>query len=371
MKIAVFRESAEGERRVALAPSNIRVLKELGLEVVVESGAGEAAGWPDAAFREEGAQVADSRSSLLDGARVLLRIRPPQVEEARELPRGGLQISFLSPRAEGVAEALASEGVDAVAMERVPRSTRAQRMDALSSQATCAGYVAVLRAARHLPRFLPMLTTAAGTIRPARFLVLGAGVAGLQAIATARRLGAQVQGYDIRTAAAEQVRSLGATFLQAELPEEAEVEGGYARELSGSEEERQAQLLAEHVPRADAVISTAQIPGRPAPVLITREMVERMKSGAVVVDLAAETGGNCELTRPGETVRHGQVSILGPVHAASDLPQHASEMYGRNVSALLGHLVQEGELVLSLDDEICDAMLAVLNGRIRSPGDRE
>lgn len=371
MEITVLRESEQGERRVALAPANLHPLKEAGLSVGVESGAGEGAGWSDEDYRQAGARVEASRERLLSEPRVVLGVRPPGPETLDDLPAGTLLVSFLSPSNHDLPEELARRKIDGLALERMPRTTRAQRMDALSSQATVAGYRATLLAAHHLPRFLPMLTTAAGTIRPARFLVLGAGVAGLQAIATARRLGARVQGYDIRAAAAEQVRSLGATFLEAELPGEAEAEGGYARELSGTEEERQLQLLGDHVPKADAVITTAQIPGRSAPILVTSRMVEEMSPGSVVVDLAAETGGNCQLSEPGRTSTHYGVTIAAPIHLASELAQHASEMFGRNVTALLEHLTQDGELRLPLDDDIVDSTLVARNGRTRSRGDRD
>lgn len=371
MQIVVLQERREGERRVALPPSHISALLEHGFTLRLEAGAGEAAGWSDEEYKEAGAAVVRSSEALFDGVHIALRVRPPTVREVDGLPQGVVLVSFLSPSPEDdLLEALARRGVDAVALERVPRITRAQRMDALSSQATVAGYAAVLLAARHLPRFLPMLTTAAGTIRPARVLVLGAGVAGLQAIATARRLGARVAGYDIRAAAAEQVRSLGATFVEAELPEEAEAEGGYARALDQSEGERQLELLGQHVPRADVVITTAQIPGRPAPRLITRDMVEAMATGSVVVDLAAETGGNCELSRPGETVQHGGVTLCAPLDLPSHVAQDASRMFGTNLDALLRHLAPEGTLELDLDDEIVDAVLAVHDGGLHTPSQR-
>ena len=363
----------QGERRVALGPGHLPALLEAGFEVVVESGAGRGCGWSDEAYSDAGASLAPDRASLFRGARLVVAVRPPGIAELDGAEPGTLLVSFLSPGAEeGLLPALADRGIDAAALERVPRTTRAQSMDALSSQATAAGYTAVLLGAARLSRFLPMLTTAAGTIRPATVLVLGAGVAGLQAIATARRLGARVQGYDIRAAAAEQVQSLGATFLHADLPGDAEVEGGYARALGESESERQLAFLAQHVARADLVITTAQIPGRPAPLLITRAMVEAMAPGSVIVDLASETGGNCELSRPGESTRHGGVSIEAPIHPASGPAQHASEMLGRNVTALLVHLRDgEGGLRFDPSDPIIDAVLTVRGGRRRSPGDPE
>lgn len=367
MNVAVLREEVPGERRVALAPFHVPPLGERGLEVHVEAGAGAAAGWSDHEYRGAGARIIDERATLLADARLALRVRPPEAGGVDELPEGILQISFLAPSSSpDLLDRLAQRGADAIALERVPRITRAQSMDALSSQATASGYAAVLLGTRRLPRFLPMLTTAAGTIRPSRVLVLGAGVAGLQAIATARRLGARVQAYDIREAAAEQVRSLGATFLAAELPEKAEVEGGYARALEETEEERQMELLGRHVPKADLVVTTAQIPGRAAPRLVTREMVEAMAPGSVVVDLAGDTGGNCELSEPGETVKHGGVTVEAPLNLPSMVAQDASRMFGNNVSALLRLLVPEGTLELSTDDEIVDAVLAVRKGRVRT-----
>ncbi len=365
MDLALLKETREGESRVALVPDHLEAFTKLGFRIRVQSGAGAAAGWTDQEYAEAGAVVAEDAAAAVEGARVVVKVLPPGPDEVARMPQGSLLVSFLSPAEPDPVPALVERGVDALALERVPRTTRAQRMDALSSQATAVGYVGALLAASHLTRFLPMLTTAAGTIPPARVLVLGAGVAGLQAIATARRLGARVRAYDIRAAAAEQVQSLGATFVQAALPEEAEVEGGYARELSGSEEERQHALLMEEVPAADAVITTAQIPGRPAPKLITAGMVERMAPGSVIVDLAADTGGNCEVSRPGETIHHGPATIVAPLQPASRLPQDASRMLGRNIAALLKEMVKEGDLVVSEEDDIVDAALVVREGRHR------
>lgn len=377
MKIALLREAHSSERRVAFAPSHLPALQKLGFELRVETEAGVRAGWTDEDYRAAGAEVCPDRASALSGAICVVMVRPPAsgadgaANQVTALPEGILLIGFLSPGAgPELLEALAARRVSAIAMERIPRTTRAQRMDALSSQATAAGYRAVLLAATHLPRFLPMLTTAAGTIRPARVTVLGAGVAGLQAIATARRLGAIVQGYDIRAAAAEQVQSLGATFLSEEeevLPEGAEAEGGYARALEASETDRQLAFLGRHLPKADVVITTAQIPGRAAPLLVTRAAVEAMRPGSVVVDLAAETGGNCELSQPGETIVHQGVTILAPTDLPSGVAQHASEMYGNNLLALLKHLAPEGTLTLDPDDEIVNPVLVVHDGRVRTP----
>ncbi len=376
MEIAVLRERHPLERRVALAPSQISPLEALGIQVRVEAGAGTRAGWSDEEYRAAGARVEDDLGALLEDVACVLKIRPPrdgsdgEADEVARLPSGSLLISFLSPgEPPGLLEALASREVSAIAMERMPRTTRAQRMDALSSQASAGGYRAVLLAATQLPRFFPMLTTAAGTIPPAKVIVLGAGVAGLQAIATARRLGASVQGYDIRSAAAEQVRSLGATFLEEDEEEaaleEAETEGGYARALQETERDRQLAFLARHVPKADVVITTAQIPGRPAPLLVTREMVEEMAAGSVVIDLAGESGGNCELSRAGETVEHGGVTILAPIDLPAGVAQHSSRMYGTNLTAVLQHLVEDGELQLDLEDEIVDAVLVTHGSTVR------
>lgn len=373
MRLAVLRENDPKERRVALAPAHVPALTQAGWEVLVEEGAGGAADWGDEAYREGGAEVVADRSALLHNVDCVVKVRPPEFggkrDEVGQLPAGCILVSFLSPGAPPeLVEQLAEHGISAMALERIPRTTRAQRMDALSSQATAAGYRAVLLAAEHLPRFFPMLTTAAGTMRPARVTVLGAGVAGLQAIATARRLGAVVQGYDIRSAAAEQVRSLGATFLEDDDDaEDAEGEGGYARALGVSERERQLDLLGKHLPKADVVITTAQIPGRPAPRLVTREVIEAMSPGSVVVDLAGETGGNCELSVAGKEVHHQGVTILAPVDLPSGVAQHASQMLGTNVSALLALLVEDGTLRIDLEDDILDSVLVTYERNVRIP----
>jgi H+-translocating NAD(P) transhydrogenase subunit alpha len=376
--IALLRETGAGERRVALAPSHLKSLARIQISVVVETGAGEGAGFPDAAYEEAGARIAPSAREAAGGAALALRVRPPSLEhpttgdEVQALPEGGVLVSLLSPGEDaGLTAALEARGITALALERVPRTTRAQRMDVLSSQATVAGYVAVLRAAQTLPRFFPMLTTAAGTIPPARVLVLGAGVAGLQAIATARRLGAAVTGYDVRPAAQEQIGSLGARILKEEgAATAAEGAGGYARSLSTDEATRQLEFLARHVADFDVILTTAQIPGRAAPRLITRAMVESMKPGSVVLDLAGETGGNCELSRPGSVVVHGGVTVDAPLSLPSTLPWHASEMWGRNVIALLEHLVRDGALHLDPSDDIASAM-AVTRGPAFPPSASE
>jgi H+-translocating NAD(P) transhydrogenase subunit alpha len=352
VRVAVPKETAPGERRVALVPETVARLAEAGLEVAVETGAGEAAAFTDDAYREAGATMVADRNELLRDAGVVVRVQKPSAEEAAALPEGSVLIGFLEPLTdrEGI-ERLAARGITGFAMESIPRITRAQPMDALSSQATVSGYKAVLLAADRLPKFFPMLMTAAGTVAPAKVLVLGAGVAGLQAIATARRLGAVVSAFDVRPAVKEQVESLGATFLDLGVVGE-ETEGGYARELTEEEQGRQQSALAERIPEFDVVITTALVPGRPAPKLIPATAVQAMRPGSVVVDLAAEAGGNCELTEPGEEVVRDGVTIIGLTNLPSTMPSHASQLYSKNVGALLGHLVSEGELNLDFEDEI-------------------
>jgi NAD(P) transhydrogenase subunit alpha len=350
MRIGVPTESAAGERRVALVPDVARRLAGEGFEVVVEAGAGTAASFTDAAFVEAGATVGSADDVW--GADAVVKVQKPSAEEVTRLREGALLIGFLQPLtdAEGL-ERLRARGVAAFAMESIPRITRAQPMDALSSQSTVSGYKAVLLAADRLPKFFPMLMTAAGTVAPAKVLVLGAGVAGLQAIATARRLGAVVSGFDVRPVVREQVESLGATFLDLGIHGE-ETEGGYARELSPEEQRRQQEALEQRIPDFDVVITTALIPGRPAPKLIPAGAVGGMRPGSVIVDLAAENGGNCELTEPGsEVVREG-VTIVGLTNLPADMPFHASQLYARNVMAVLTHLAPKGELRLDFDDEI-------------------
>jgi proton-translocating NAD(P)+ transhydrogenase subunit alpha len=365
MRIAVPKETAAGERRVALVPDNVARLVKQGHEVRVERGAGTAAGFPDAAYEAAGASLLAGAAQAVEGAAVVARVRAPDAREVEELPPGALVVGLLAPHRSGpILERLAARGVHAMAMERVPRTTRAQSMDALSSQAMLAGYKAVLLGAAALPRILPMMTTAAGTLAPAKAFVVGAGVAGLQAIATARRLGAVVSAFDVRPAVKEQVSSLGAAFV--EVPQvAAEGAGGYAKELDASEQERVLAAIAGHVKDVDLVVTTAQVPGKPAPRLLTAAMVRSMRPGSVVVDLAADTGGNCELTRPGETVVEGGVSLLGPVDLPSSVPAHASQLYGRNVMTLLQHLAKDGALRLDPEDEIAGPMLVVHAGNVR------
>jgi NAD(P) transhydrogenase subunit alpha len=348
VRIGVPRELEPGERRVALVPDAVTRLAPGGFEVVLEPGAGAAASFPDDAYAAAGASVSDS----VWEADAVAKVRKPTADEVRRLRSGQVLVGFLEPLTDHAGiERLAERGVHAFAMESIPRITRAQPMDALSSQATVSGYKSVLVAADRLPRFFPMLMTAAGTVAPAKVLVLGAGVAGLQAIATAHRLGAVVAGFDVRPVVREQVESLGATFLDLGIIGE-ETAGGYARELTEEEQQRQQAALEERIPDYDVAITTALVPGRAAPRLIPAGAVARMRPGSVIVDLAAETGGNCELTVPGEIVEREGVTIVGLTNLPSTMPFHASQLYARNVSALLQHLAPEGELVLDWDDEI-------------------
>lgn len=362
MRVSVPRESGPGEHRVALTPETVTKLTGNGFEIVVERGAGVLAGFPDELYEDAGAELAH-RPEHLDAAEGVLRVGRPPVEEIAALPAGTVLVGFLQPLTdqEGIAR-LEERGVVAFAMESIPRITRAQSMDALSSQATVAGYKGVLLAADRSPKLFPMMMTAAGTIAPARVLVLGAGVAGLQAIATARRLGAVVSAFDVRPAVAEQVESLGATFLDLGIRGE-ETEAGYARELSAEQQEAQQRALDERIPDFDIVITTAAVPGRPAPRLIPAAAVESMKPGSVIVDLASDTGGNCELTSPGHEIAHAGVTIVGFTNVPSLMPQDASRLYARNVVSLLEHLAPGGELALDFSDEITSG--ACVAGRPR------
>jgi NAD(P) transhydrogenase subunit alpha len=365
MRIAVTTETSPGERRVALVPDNVVKLVRDGHEVRVEHGAGAGAGIPDPAYASAGAILVAAREDVLAGAAIVARVRPPDPALAEAIPPGAALVALLAPDRNGPLLArLAARGVTALALERVPRITRAQAMDVLSSQASIAGYKAVLLGAAALPRILPMMTTAAGTLAPARVFVLGAGVAGLQAIATARRLGGVVSAYDVRAAAAEQVRSLGATFVA--TPEaSAEGRGGYAQELGAAEQQRVLAAVAAHLPSADLVVTTALVPGRPAPRLITLPMLATLRPGSVVVDLAADAGGNCEATVAGETVTVGGVTVIAAADLAATVPFHASQMFGRNVAALLAHVGRGGALTLDPADEIVGPMLVVHGGEVR------
>jgi NAD(P) transhydrogenase subunit alpha len=348
MRVGVPRETAAGERRVALVPESVPKLTQQGLEVAVERGAGHEASFLDEAYRDVGAELVDSAFA----ADLVVKVAPPSEGEVAALRDGAVLIGFLAPLSdpEGI-ERLRASGVTAFAMESIPRITRAQPLDALSSQATVAGYKAALLAAEQLPRFFPMLMTAAGTVAPAKVLVLGAGVAGLQAIATARRLGAVVTGFDVRPVVKEQVESLGAKFLELSVRGE-ETEGGYAKELTPEQQAQQQEELAERIAEFDAVVTTALVPGRPAPRLIPASAVEAMRPGSVIVDLASEAGGNCELTTPGAITVEHDVTIVGLTNLASTMPYHASQLYSRNVTALLQLLVEDGELKLDWSDEI-------------------
>lgn len=364
MNVAVLKETREGERRVAQVPDTVARLTKTGVAVWVEQGAGTCAGFDDAAYEKVGAKVVPSAAIALEGAQVVLKVQAPTEAEVEALPSGSLLIAFV-PSA--LRPSLAARKVNVLAMEKVPRTTRGQAVDALSSQATVAGYKAVLMGADRLPRLLPMMTTAAGTLTPGKALILGAGVAGLQAIATAHRLGAQVSAFDVRAAVKEQIQSLGAKFIEIDGLANAEGAGGYAKEVGQDEQARILSTLSKAVPQADLVITTAAIPGRAAPRLITAEMVKAMRSGSVIVDLAAEAGGNCELTRVGEDVvtPHG-VTILGPKNLASSMPMHASMMYSKNVLTLLQLCItKDAALALPLEDDLVAAMLVAHDGVVR------
>ncbi len=365
MHIAVPNETVPGENRVALTPESAMRLVKAGHHVRVQSGAGIRAGFSDAAYEAAGVVMADAASLFAD-AELVCRVQPPSPAEIAELPEGCTLLALLAPgRGDAALRLLAARRITALALERVPRISRAQSMDVLSSQSTVAGYKAVLVGAAALPKFLPMLTTAAGNVSPSRVFVIGAGVAGLQAIATARRLGGVVSAFDVRPAAREQIQSLGATFVATELVTAgAEAVGGYAAAQSDVDAQRTRDALAAHLRDVDLVITTAQIPGRPAPRLITADMVAAMRTGSVIVDLAAESGGNCELTRAGETVQAGGVSIIGPVDLPATVPYHASQMFGKNILALAMHLSRDGALVVDPADEITAPMIVVRDGQL-------
>jgi H+-translocating NAD(P) transhydrogenase subunit alpha len=367
MKIGVPKETAAGERRVALVPEAVKKLVGQGLDVVVERGAGDGALIPDAVYEEAGATLADAAAAW--AADVVVKVAPPSAEESARLGSESVLIGFLAPLSGGAGvRAIASSGATSFAMEAVPRISRAQSMDALSSQSNVSGYRAALVGAQEMGRFYPMLMTAAGTIRPATVLVLGAGVAGLQAIATARRLGAMVQGFDVRAAVKEQVESLGAHFLEFDLGGDLEGAGGYAKELTPEQQARQQELMAEAIGKVDVVITTALVPGRRAPILVTEEAVKKMKPGSVIVDLAGEAGGNCELTEPGETVIKYGVKIVAPLNLPSTMAEHASQLYARNIQSLLELMIDEGALKLDFDDEIIAGACVTRGGEIVHEG---
>jgi NAD(P) transhydrogenase subunit alpha len=358
MRIAVPRERAPREARVALVPESVSKLVKAGASIAIERDAGLAAGFPDAQYQSAGATIAADFAATAAGADLVCKVQPPTAEEGAKLPDGGALVSLWQPAGSAdVLAALARRNVRVLGLERVPRITRAQSMDVLSSQATVSGYKAVLIGATALPKMLPMLTTAAGTLAPARCFVIGAGVAGLQAIATARRLGAVVSAFDVRAAAQEQIQSLGATPLKVDVGGDGEGAGGYAKAQSEEQAARTQAAIARHIAGMDLVITTAAIPGKPAPILITENAARGMKTGSVIVDLAAETGGNCACTRAGETVDVNGVHIIGPVNLPSQAAFHASQMLSRNILTLIQHLTKENALVLDLNDEITGAML--------------
>jgi len=364
VKVATPKERAQDERRVALVPDTAAKLKAAGLDLTVEEGAGAAAFFSDNEYEKAGVVVVKDASSLLEDADAVLKVQAPAVGEIDLIKKGAVLISFLQPATQGdIVRALAKRGVTAFSLELVPRISRAQSMDALSSQASAAGYKAVLMAAARLGKFFPMMMTAAGTVAPARVLVMGAGVAGLQAIATARRLGAVVSAYDVRPAVKEEVQSLGATFIELPL-ETQEGEGGYAREQSEEFLRKQRELIGEHIAKSDVVITTAAIPGRRAPLLVTADMVGGMRHGSVIVDLAADTGGNVELTKAGEELEVGGVSIIGTRNVPSTMPLHASQLYARNVANLLLHLVKDGAVHLDFEDEITKGSCVTHGGEL-------
>ena len=365
MRIGVPKEIAANERRVALTPDVAGRLAKGGFEVVLERGAGTAAFFPDAAYSAVGATVGD-RAGVLGQADVVLHVQAPAAADVARYREGAALVALIQPASDAaLVQQLAQRKLTAFSPILLPRITRAQPMDVLSSQATIAGYKAVLLAASATGRVFPMLVTAAGTLTAARVLVLGAGVAGLQAIATARRLGAIVSAFDVRPAVKEQVQSLGAVFLEMTIDEHAETAGGYAKELSEEQHKKELAFLAAAVKDADVVITTAAIPGKRAPVLVTRAAVEGMKPGSVIVDLAAETGGNCELTEPGSEIVRNGVSILGPLNLPSSVPLHASQMYAKNLAAFLGHIVQEGKLRLDFEDQIIRDTCLTHAGEVR------
>jgi len=368
IQISVPREVRAGEQRVALVPDVVKRLAQDYLEFNIQSGAGELIGYTDADYAQA-TIIADSQE-LLGKADITLMVNPPTHEQIAQLKQGSVLIGYLNPHSDLERFTLLKDKqISAFSMELIPRISRAQAMDALSSQASIAGYKAVLLGANILGKFFPMLTTAAGTIRPSKVLVIGAGVAGLQAIATARRLSANLEGYELRAAVKEQVESLGAKFVDIEI--KAEGSGGYARELTDEERQQQQAILAKHVAAADVVVSTAAIPGRPSPRIISTEMVEGMRGGSVIVDLAAEGGGNCELTRINETVVHNGVKIYGPVNVPSMVGNHASELYAKNLLNFLELLISDGAINIDLEDEIINASLITHDGQIHHAGIKE
>lgn len=370
MIIAVPKETAALEKRVALAPDSVKKLVDRGIDVQIEKDAGLAAHFSNETYKEAGGKVVENRSELFSKVDLILAVQAPQENDIQNMPEASVVICFLDPFQKGeTVDLLKKKKITALAMETIPRISRAQSMDALSTMSSIAGYKAALMAADTLDRYMPMMMTAAGTIPPAKVLVLGAGVAGLQAIATSKRLGAAVEAFDIRPAVKEQVESLGAKFVEVpEMDEDTETAGGYAKALSEDKQERQRQVIHEHVKKSDIVITTALIPGKPAPLLITEEMVKDMPQGGIIVDIAAEQGGNCALTKAGETVEVNGVKIIGPVNIPSSLAHHASQLYGKNLLALLNHLLDDdNNLAFDFEDEITLNTTITHQGEIISP----
>jgi len=365
IRLAVPKETITNERRIALEPGVAKKLTDMGVKVMMQKGAALSSHFSDEAF--EGVELVDDADALYKGADLIFKVQPPTADELAKINDNAVVVSFMAPHKNAdMIKTLCEKNITSLAMELVPRITRAQSMDALSSQASLAGYMGVLMGAQLASVFFPMLTTAAGTIRPARVLIIGAGVAGLQAVATAKRLGAMVEAFDVRSATREQIESLGGKFIDTGVS--AEGTGGYARELTDDEKKQQQEVLAKHVAQADVIISTAAIPGRPSPKIITEAMVKEMKVGAVIVDLASEGGGNCELTKPGETVDYqGRVTIHGPLNVASELPVHASEMYAKNLFNLVSPFIKEGgELELDFEDEVIVGCVLTHGGEVKA-----
>lgn len=369
MIISVCKETAENEKRVALTPEGAAKLISAGHTVQIEKDAGSASSYPDHAFSDAGAQIISDRDTLFSTSDLLLAVNTPDQSSISKMKPESALVCFLwALQNPETVQFFNQHNITALGMDAIPRISRAQTMDALSSMSNIAGYKSVLMGASELDRYLPMMMTAAGTIKPAKVLILGAGVAGLQAIATARRLGAVVEAFDVRPVVKEQVESLGAKFVEVPLEvEETETKGGYAKELSEKNQQRQKEVIAQHVKKSDIVVTTALIPGRPAPLLITKEMVEGMTPGSVVVDIAAEQGGNCEVTQPGETVVHNGVKVIGPLNLPSTLAYHASQLYSKNMLSLLDLLINEGALNLDFEDEILLNTTITHNGEIISP----
>ena len=373
MRIAVPRESADGETRVAATPDTIQKFVQSGNTVAVQTGAGTAAGHPDSQYTEAGASITPDFAATVSGADAVLKVQKPRSEEIAQIPDGSIVIGYLDPLTDdATAQALTAKKISAFAMESIPRTTRAQSMDSLSSQATVSGYKAVLMSATESPKFLPMLTTAAGTVRPAKVFVIGVGVAGLQAIATAKRLGAIVQAFDVRPAVKEQVESLGAKFVEIDLgTDDAETAGGYAKELTDEQKAKQTELMSETVKQSDIVITTAAIPGRPAPQLIPTSVVEGMAPSSVIVDLAAESGGNVEPSVSGETVIVNGVKVIGSKNIPASMPLHASQLYAKNVSNLLELMIgEEAAVNIDFSDDILDGCVLTYGGTLKkdAPG---